>query len=368
MTNRSNRKADFLARCWWLLLASFITLSSVSAQNVILYLRNGDRISGAIVSENSYSITIATAYATNLTVPVQQITRREHAPLPEASRPDASHPTPQLVSPKLSSTTNAPVSPSGNTAKQNSTNKVAAGKVPEATSPRAGSTNVLSPLGIQKFLADWKGELEVGLNLGLSSKDRQLYTGQFKATHTPRTFLRNILDYNMSYGRTEGVLSDDRMDGSWKTEYDLSKRFSVYNVVGAGFDDIRKIDLQYDLGPGFGYKWLVRTNLVFKNELGGNYQKQMFADDADRKRYSLRLAEDFWWQITSKIRWDEKLEFFPQVDDLSNYRIRAESNLSYLLRNNLSLNLAVIDLYDPSAPGNVSLNDLQIRSTLGIRF
>jgi putative salt-induced outer membrane protein YdiY len=231
----------------------------------------------------------------------------------------------------------------------------------------AGGSKTNRPSEFKKFLAEWKGEVQAGMNLGFSSTDRQLYTARFKATHTHKS-LRNILDYNASYGRTEGVLSDNRADGSWKVEYDISKRFLLYNAAGAGHDEIRKIDLQYDVGPGIGYKWLVRTNFVLKTELGGNYQEQFFADETSKKRYSLRLAEDFWWQITEKIRWDEKLEFFPQVDDPSDYRVRVESNLSYLLRNNLTLNLTVIDLYETTAPGSVSHNDLQIRSSIGIKF
>ena len=171
----------------------------------------------------------------------------------------------------------------------------------------------------------------------------------------------------MSYGRTDGALSDNRMDGTWKVEYDLNKQFLLYNAFRAGYDEIRGIDFQYDFGPGLGYKWIVRTNFVFKNELGGNYQEQFFVHDKQTSRYSLRLAEDMWWQVTPKIRWDEKVEFFPDVED-SDYRFRLETNLSYLLKQNLTLTLNVVNLYDTAVPDGVSKNDLQIRSLLGIKF
>ena len=158
------------------------------------------------------------------------------------------------------------------------------------------------------------------------------------------------------------------MDGSWKLEQDIGKKFLVYNVMGAGYDEIRKIDLRYEVGPGFGYKWMTRTNYVLLTELGGNYQEQWYANDGRRKRYALRIGEQSWWQTARKIRLDEKIEIFPEIDRLGDYRLRTEVNLSYLFHNNAALRLTVIDLYESNPPVKVSKNDLQIRSSIGIKF
>jgi hypothetical protein len=225
----------------------------------------------------------------------------------------------------------------------------------------------------RKFLKQWDGEAQLGANFGLGTVERDTFTGHIKVTHNhkfPQSdhALRNILEYNVWYGRTDDVLSDNRMDGTWTTEFDLSKRFLTYNAFRAGYDEIRKIDLQYEIGPWMGYKWVVRTNFVFKNELGANYQEQYLADGSNITRYSFRLAEDFWWQVTPRLKWDEKLEFFPKVEDFADYRIRFETRLSYLLRENLTLTLNLIDVYDTAVAPDVSKNDLQIRSMLGVKF
>jgi Protein of unknown function, DUF481 len=138
--------------------------------------------------------------------------------------------------------------------------------------------------------------------------------------------------------------------------------------LGGGYDEIRGIDLQYHFGPGLGYKWIVLTNFVFRTELGGDYQEQYLIHQERTRRYSLRLEEEMWWQLTPKIRWDEKAEFFPDVEDVSQYRVRLETNLSYLLKQNLTLTLNVIELYDTALPAALSKNDLEIRSLLGIKF
>jgi hypothetical protein len=73
-------------------------------------------------------------------------------------------------------------------------------------------------------------------------------------------------------------------------------------------------------------------------------------------------------RVYDKLTTDLKLEFFPNMEDFGEYRVRLENNWRYPLTDRLSLDLVIIDLYDTLAPPDVENNDLQIRSTLGIKF
>ena len=73
------------------------------------------------------------------------------------------------------------------------------------------------------------------------------------------------------------------------------------------------------------------------------------------------------WKISKVLSFDEKFEILPQVN-LTDFRFRFESNLRYWLLENLSLNLTLIDTYDTQLAPNVGRNDLQIRSSVGIKF
>jgi hypothetical protein len=48
--------------------------------------------------------------------------------------------------------------------------------------------------------------------------------------------------------------------------------------------------------------------------------------------------------------------------------LRLEGTLRYPISDRLSLNLVVTDLYDTQPAQSVSQNDLQIRSTIGVKF
>ena len=314
----------------WLAVATLPWLLAIPAfaQQSIIHLRNGDRITGVIISENTNSMVLSNSLSGNIVIPQPSIARRE-----------------SVTAPPLVNTGMAVA--------------VAPTPAPAAT-PK---TNAAA----RKPLLVWGGEIQLGADLGFSEKNRQLYTGRAKVNLT-YDGLRNLFDYSFSYGRTEGITSANRMDGSLKSDYDLTRRLYVYNLAGGGYDEIRKIDLRYETGPGLGYHLVRRTNLVFKTEAGVNYQAQYLADDTETEKFFFRFAEEAGWKITPKLSFDEKFEFFPQVGNFGIFRFRFESNLRYALLNNLFFTVTVIDQYDSAPAQDVGPNDLQVRSTIGVKF
>jgi putative salt-induced outer membrane protein YdiY len=301
-------------------------------QPSVLHLRNGDRVTGLITGEDTNRVVMITPWGNQLLVPIKEIERREAAPAEAAI---------VLPSPRPATNVVAQARPP------------AAAPAPSATKP--------------KPTKHWAGDAQVGVDLGFGAKDRQLYSGRFKVTYVQNRF-RNIFDYLFSYGKTEGILSANRMEGSSKTDFDVGSRFYVYNLAAAGYDEVRKIDLRYEVGPGVGYHALQLTNFVLNTEVGINYQAQEFSDGTDSHLFFYRLGEDFTWKINDKLTLDEKFAFLPRVEDVQEHRFRFEANLRYALRNNLYLTFTVLDEYDSLPAEGVEKNDLQIRSSIGVKF
>ncbi|MGZ4975249.1 MAG: hypothetical protein ACXWDN_21000, partial [Limisphaerales bacterium] len=59
-----------LALCW-----------SVGAQQVVLQLKNGDRLTGKIASETTNQVVLTTTWSNNITVPLAWITNRVTVPV-----------------------------------------------------------------------------------------------------------------------------------------------------------------------------------------------------------------------------------------------------------------------------------------------
>jgi putative salt-induced outer membrane protein YdiY len=310
----------------WLALAAWLTLaaSAGAAQAVVVYLRNGDRVTGEFISETATELTLRSGALGKVTISIGEILRREH-----------------LIA-------------------ATSTNTVAAAPAPIAMP--ATKTNAPPPKP-----KHWNSEVQLGLNLRYSTRDQQEALVIAKTTYSKGRF-REILDYNFAYGETEEVLTSHRMGGSSKTEWDITPRFYTFGLGGASYDEIRKIERQWEINPGVGYQWFKKPDFAFKTEIGMGYQDQIFSNGREVEAFSGRLAGIFTWRIWDKLLADGKAEYFPNVEAADEYRLRLESTLRYPLLKNLSLNIIVIDLYDTQAPPGVENNDLQVRSALGVKF
>lgn len=354
-----------------------LSIIPVSAQPIALKLRNGDRLTGNVIFENTNHVVFSNIWTKEITIPLADILAREtNAPIVAVTE----------VSPVA--TTNPAVVAKTNT-------------VPAPT-PAAKPVAVAAakPEVKTRPFKDWHGDAQIGLDVGINQNTRQLYHGRFKVTYAPVSNggtpgdsklvdrFRNTFEYNAAYGTVTSEQSDgssktdlsaNLMNGSSKTDFDLAigQRAFVYNLFGAGYDEIRRIDRRYEFGPGIGYHLFTRSNFVMNVEAGLNYQAQRtWSKPADRtlprdyswnRRLYYRFAEDLTWKISKRLTLDEKFEIFPEVD-FDEYRFRFETNLRYWLLENISFNLTVLDTYDTQAAPNVDKNDLQIRSSVGVKF
>ena len=323
---------------WMVVFLVCALCGGVRAQNVVLYLKNGDKLSGFLVSEYTNRLVLSNSWVKDLSVPLAEISQRE------------------II---LAGTNHF-----GGT---NIIAKIKAQPVPTAPPP---------------LFKHWKGEAEVGLDLIYSTTDQRTYRGRFKLAYelpyasNPKNFFRNTLDYDLSYGKTRQKTDDskittttssDRMGGSDKTSADFDSHWYAYNLAGIGYDRIRNIDLAIEEGPGLGYHLLRFTNLTANVEGGFNYQVQNNGDDTRSRAFFYRVAEDLIWKINSRTSLSEKAEFFPRFN-FAEYRLRAEATLSYNVWRYVYWNLTVRDSYDTTPAANVQGNQFEVHSSLGVKF
>jgi hypothetical protein len=308
----------------------------------VLQLKNGDRLTGKIASETTNQVVFTTIWSNNITIPAEWITKRDVVPAPTNA--------PVVIIAK----TNAPSS------------------MPTIPLPPA---KAIAPPGPVVILAKtpqlWHYEAQVGINLQYNQISSQLYYGAFKTMYTGELW-RNTGEFRINYGKVDGTLSANNANSTWRVEHDVNKtkRMFLFNAIGAGYDEVQKIHFTYDESAGAGYKVIERPNLMLTVDSGANYQKEYFYQEVEKDYFSLRLAEMLSWKVNPRVTFDEKIEFYPRLTSWSDYRVRAEANVGYKLNTagNLFLNLGIVDLYDTQPAAGTTQNDLQVRSSLGLKF
>lgn len=313
-----------------------------SADRVILTLKNGDRVSGNLISETGDRIVVKSPVLGQLSVLKAELGRREDvAPAPVA---------PAAAPPRVAASTPVPAAAA-------STNF-----------PGLGPTG-WTPAWVRPFLTNWHGNVQLGMDLGFGTSDRQTFYLNAGATHTWNR-LRNLADFHSVYGVVKQLSSANRLDGSLKTETDLDarRRFYAYNQGGAGFDAVRQLNREFHEGMGMGYKILQRPRFTLNSEGGFQYQSFDYLAAPDRSFVSLRLGENLSWKPMEKLSLNQRLTFTPNVENLNEYHVRFELGMSYPLFRRITLNVNLIDEFESQPPARVDRNDLQVQSTLGLNF
>ncbi len=314
-----------------------------AADALILHLKNGDRLTGTVISRDAGQVVLTNATLGRLVLPVAAIEREEKPPADKASAPPAAAPAPAKVVAKVAT----PPPP------------------PPSFWKRYVSTNL-------------HGSLQMGADLGYGTTHTEMYHGQAQLVHTIGR-VRDTADFSAAYGKTDGVLAANRMEGSLKTDVDLGsgKKLYVYNLGSAGFDEVNKLELRYQEGAGMGYKVFDRGHvfgkadaMVINLEGGAQYQEFHYIRTVPPKKteVSIRFGQNMTWRIPPKITLTEKFSFAPNVSNFADYRTHVELNAAYPLLDKWTLNLTMSDDYEAEPPLGVRPNDLQIRSSLGFKF
>lgn len=323
---------------WFAVLILFAVPRPALAVNVVVQLRNGDRITGELVAQETNHVVVSTSWAGKLALPLDTI-----GGLRTATGKD-------LLPP--------PAAPAAPPPSQPETVVAAKPKVPTpAAAPKRLRTSV-----------------QLGSSLLYGARDQQVLYARVKSSyekpyaHDAKKFFRTLADYSADYGETEEIQSANRMTASLKTDFDLGTKSYCYNVGSGGYDETRKIDLHYEIGPGMGYHLVKRPTFEFDLEGGLNYQAQFRSAGGNPDSLYVRAGEDTTWKLNSRLSFSKKFEFFVNSEEPEQFRFRLDATASYKVIENLSLNLSVLDQYDTDPAPKVDENEVQIRSSVGITF
>ena len=307
----------------------------VSAQSVVLHLQNGDRIAGVLLSQTTNSLVLSNAWASELKIPRAAVVSRE----------------PPEIAPPAPAPTSPPATP-------------AIAVVPPPAAPKPATRGP----------KQWKADVNLGTTFIYGTTEQQNYYGTATLTYehpyraNPKKFFRHLANYTINYGEVNQVVSANQMWGSMKTDVDLTERVFAYNLGMAGYDLVRKVDLQWEVGPGLGYHLFRSSRFAVNAEVGSQYLVQNLTTGVDSQNIYLRFAENATWQIADRVTLKENLAYLPQSLDFGTYRLRLEGTLSFAVLNNVSLNFTVMNFFNSLPAAGVEPNQLQIRSTLGVHF
>jgi len=326
-------------------------------------LKNGDRLSGTIVSSDAKTLVLKTEYADAVTIKwdfVQQI---------ESSQP-------LYVGTKGGQVIVGPVTTSDSklavATKESGSVTVAKADV---TSLRNADEEKKAEAALQRLqhpsLADlWTGSLDTGLGLVRGNSQSSNFTFALNAV---RATSRDKITYYTTSAFTRSTLNGvtattaQTIAGGVRYDLNVSDKSFAFGTVDLFNDRFQDLDLRTVLGAGGGYHAVKNPHTTFDLLVGGTFNREFFTT-LNRSSGEALLGEAFTHKFFAASAFNESLFVYPNLTSTGNYRGTFSLGLVTRLTKLLSWQTTFNDYYLSNPPPGKKTNDLLLSTGLRVTF
>lgn len=327
-------------------------------------LRNGDRLTGSIVTSDEKTLTLKTEFAGEVKIDRTAITQIESDQVLNVTLKDQGKLQAKVETTPDSATLRKPdgavltVGPDTLSTLRNDASQRAWEREQE---------RLLHP----RLTDFWSGFVSFGLaNSSGNSKTTSVST----AASATRAAGRNKMALNFAqlYATQSTTLpygaTANRISGSFRIDRDVNHRLFAFGINAYDYDRFLDLDLRAVVGGGFGYHvWKHRKGYLDVSG-GGNYNREKFSTPQGaliRKSAEASIGQEFGYQLLSKLKLFERLSIFPNFSDTGEYRMNFDSTASVPVLKWLEWNVGFNSRYLSNPLPGKRRNDTIL--TMGIR-
>ncbi len=342
-------------------LLAVVMAPAVFADQITL--KNGDRLTGTIITSDAKTLVIKTDYADVVTIKwdfVQQI---------ESSQP-------LFVGTKGGQVIVGPVMTSDNklavTTKESGNVTVAKADV---TSLRDADEQKKAEAALDRLqhprLSDlWAGTLDTGLGLVRGNSESSNFTFGLNAVRaSTRDKISLYTTSQFSRSTVNGVTATNAQSVAGGVRYDLniSDKSFAFGTVDLFNDRFQDLDLRTVVGAGGGIHAIKNNRTTFDVLLGGTFDREFFTT-FNRSSAEVLLGETLTRKFLASSAFNESVFFYPNMSSTGNYRSTISLGLVTKLTRFLSWQTSFndYDLSDP--PPGKKTNDLLLSTGLRLTF
>ena len=218
----------------------------------------------------------------------------------------------------------------------------------------------------------WFGGFEFGANGSQGNSD--VFSGRLGANIDRKTD-SNLFHVDLLYTltRQDGTTNQDQALLNLRDEILFKGTpWSLFSATQLEYDQFRAYDFRVGTYLGVAYAWVKSEKALFKTRLGAGAVREIDtrADGPpDRWVPEAVLGFDFNWRFTERQGWVSSVDFYPNLSNIGQYRVRARAGYEIVIdpKYGMVLRLGVQDRYDTS-PGPAKRNDLNYFTTLMFKF
>ena len=233
----------------------------------------------------------------------------------------------------------------------------------------------------------WSGLFDLGLSLTEGNSSTAALTIAGKASRVvPKNKL--TLYYTEVYSRDSNEsparTTANAIHGGVRDEFNLNSRVYVFAFTDFDEDALQHLDLRNVLGGGLGYHVINAKKTQFDVFGGGSFNQEYFASytianpapppvllfEPSQSRHSAEIVagESLSTKLGPRTTVSEQLSFFPNLSSTGEYRVTFDANAVTKLKTWLGWQTTFSDRYISDPPFGLKGNDLLLSTGLRLTF
>jgi putative salt-induced outer membrane protein len=348
-----------------LLLLVVLATLGVSVAADVITLKNGDRITGAVVKADDKTLVLETKAMGSVSIAMGEVdTIQSDGPL--------------YLTLADGQTVVGSVEPVGATGLRVRTRDTG-----EVRLAREAIQTIRSKAEQEAYLAEieryrnpglldlWSGAVDVGFSLTAgNSRNTNFALGAHAVRETRKD--KTSIYVTSIYARSEvgGVTETtaNAVRGGGRYELFLNDRLNVFGFGDLEHDIFQKLDLRLVLGGGLGYYLLRNDRTQFQVFGGGNLNKEYFTDDLRRTSGEIMFGQDLSTKLSDRFSFTERFTVFPNLSEGGEYRLAFDSSAVSSLNKWLAWHITFSDRYLSNPVPDTESNDVLLTTGLRITF
>ena len=180
-------------------------------------------------------------------------------------------------------------------------------------------------------------------------------------------------DYGKRERRDRDTGEDETTEDWWRAraqyDYFFTKKFFGFGNIRYERDAIADLDRRVVVGGGGGYQWIETDRTSFSTGLGlaSLYEKFDNADDSN-SQISLQAGYNLDHRITDTLRFVHDLTYYPSLEQFSDYYLTTTAELRANLTKTMFANFKAIFNYDESPAAGQGSTDVKYLLGVGMTF
>ena len=347
-------------KCFALLVA-LVVAPSLRADQVVL--KNGDRLSGSIVTSDEKTLKLKSDFAGTVVIQWEAVQ-------------EISSSLPLYLGSKKGQVIVGPVTTTeGKFVVQTKESGAVTLAKADVTSIRNKEEQEAQESEIESLrhprLTDlWAGTVDTGvaLNRGNSeSTTANLGLNAVRATTRDKVTFYSTSIFARSNVKGQNTTTAQAISGGLRYDLNLSEKSFAFGTLEMFYDKFQDLDLRTVLGAGGGYHAINRKTTTFDLLAGADFNREFFTT-FNRSSAEVLVGESLTHKISPSTSFNETLFFHPNLNDTGEFRSTFNAGLVTQLSRLLSWQLTFADNYLSNPVPGKKTNDLLMTTGLRVTF